>query len=43
MDEVFAAIAGVAAAITLWGTGSLGKAVHVGYALSHWLGALIPA
>ena len=43
MDEVFATITGTALVVTLSLTGSIGKALHVGYALSHWLGALLPA
>jgi hypothetical protein len=43
MDEVLATITGVALAISLWVTGSIGKAVLVGYALSHWLGTFLPA
>jgi hypothetical protein len=43
MDEVLAAITGTALVIALTLSGSIGKAVHFGYALSHWLGALLPA
>jgi hypothetical protein len=43
MDQVLATITGAALAIALAVTGSIGKAVHLGYALSHWLGALLPA
>jgi hypothetical protein len=43
MDEVLATITGAALAIALWITGSIGKALHVGFALGHWLGALLPA
>jgi hypothetical protein len=43
MDEVLAAITGAALVITLSVTGSIGKAVHFGYALSHWLVVLLPA
>jgi hypothetical protein len=43
MDEVLTTITATALAITLWITGSLGKALHFGYALSHWLGTFLPA
>jgi hypothetical protein len=43
MDEVFAAITASAVVIALTISGSIGRAVHVGYALSHWLGAFLPA
>jgi hypothetical protein len=43
MDEVLAAITGTALVIALSVSGSIGQAVHYGYALSYWLGAFLPA
>ena len=43
MDEVFAAITASAVVIALTVSGSIAKAVHVAYVLSHWLGAFLPA
>ena len=43
MDEVFTTITATALAFTLWITGSLGKALHFGYALTYWLGTFLPA
>jgi hypothetical protein len=42
MDEVFAAITAWALVIALTVSGSIAKAVHVGYALSLWFGRVPP-
>lgn len=43
MDEVFAAITATAVVVALTVSGSIGRALHFGYVLSHWLGAFLPA
>lgn len=43
MDDVLAAIAGSALVIALSVSGSMGDALNLGLAVTHWLGALLPA